>query len=288
MGAISVVYGLAIYFARVYRGLDSKQHLKSLVQLAGGWLIGASVYLLLHRDSIAGIAPLLSDSIGGSIGKSLLMYTFDSFAYRHVPEALLFVAAMIAFIGSGMWRRERGVTLLLIAAAISLVVFRRGNHHYMLYYTPIALLVGYVVVVHYRKQLPTVLLFFTLMLSQYGVTAWRNGGFDLDYYVREMRHQVPAGSVPVVAEYNAWFAFYDRTFYGSYKYDQAFYYNRQEFASLGLTEFILVDRLLSQHGPTLGWREKVLPLNFSCEPRGFFTLQGRHYGTFHCSQGATP
>ena len=288
MGAISVVYGLAAYFAQINRSLDSKQHLKSLVQLAGGWLIGASVYLLLHQDSIAGVAPLLSESNGGSIGKSLLMYTFDSFAFRHVPEALLFAVALIVFIGSGMWRRERGVTLLLIAAAISLVVFRRGNHHYMLYYTPIALLVGYVVVVHYRKQLPAALLLFALMLSQYGVTAWRNSGFDLDYYVREMRRQVPTGSAPVVAEYNAWFAFYDRTFYGSYKYDQSFYYNRKEFASLGLTEFILVDRLLSEHGPTLGWREKVLPLNISCEPRGFFTLQGRYYGTFHCSQGATP
>ena len=152
----------------------------------------------------------------------------------------------------------------------------------------VAMLVGVVVVVHYRKQLPAAALFFVLMLGQYGVTAWRNSGFDINQYVRVMRQMVPAGSAPIVAEYNAWFSFYDRQFYGSYKYDDAFYYDREEFNALGLAQFTLVDRLDAPQGSSVGWREQVMPQGYGCEPRAYFSIQGRDYGAYSCARVATP
>lgn len=288
MGAISVLYGSAIYLHEKNRALVSREHLRNLFHSAGGLVAGSLIYVVLHQDSIAELPALLFSSNGSSFGKSLTMYTFNSFAFRHLPEAILFAGSLLVFIRSGLWRRERGLTLLLGAAFVSLAVLRRGNHHYMLYYAPIVLLVGVVVVVHYRKQLPAAALFFVLMLGQYGVTAWRNSGFDINQYVRVMRQMVPAGSTPIVAEYNAWFSFYDRQFYGSYKYDDAFYYDREEFNALGLAQFTLVDRLDAPQGSSVGWREQVMPQGYGCEPRAFFSIQGRDYGAYSCARVLTP
>lgn len=216
------------------------------------------------------------------------MYAFNSNYFRHVPEAVLFGLALLTFVLTGLWRRERTTTLLLLAATLSLLLFRRGNHHYMIYYAPVALLVGYAVLSRIRHWIVPVALFCTLMVAQYGIIAWRNSGFEINSYVEAMRRQVPPAGAPVVAEFNGWFAFYDRGFYGAYFDDDSFYMSREEFSALNLPEFILIDRLIAPYGASVGWRDVVLPMDMMCEPRSFFTLQGQDYGTFQCAKRATP
>jgi hypothetical protein len=103
-----------------------------------------------------------------------------------------------------------------------------------------------------------------------------------------MRRQVPSDGVPVVSEFNGWFAFYDREFYGAYFDNDSYYFSPEEFSELALKEFYLVDRLVSPQGASVGWRDEVLPGGMTCAPRGFFALQGQNYGTFYCAARATP
>jgi hypothetical protein len=287
MGAISVLYSLAIYLSRTPQLNQAGTHVKALVQFFAGASIGIAVYVALHWDSLGTFFGTVVSSNGSGFGKSLTMYAFNSRFFRHVPEAAAFTCALGVFFLSGLWRKERATLFLLVASLISLLLFRRGNHHYMLYYAPIALLVGFTVLSKFKHWQVPVVLFFGLMVSQYGILSWRNAGFNIDTYVEQMRRQVPSDEVPVVSEFNGWFAFYDREFYGAYFDNNSYCFSRKEFSELTLTEFYLVDRLVSPKGATVGWRNKVLPAGIACAPRGFFALQGQNYGTFYCAARAT-
>ena len=288
MGAISVLYSLAIYLSRTAQLNQAGTHVKALIQFSAGASIGIAVYVALHWDALGTFFGTVVSSNGSGFGKSLTMYAFNSNYFRHVPEAVVFTCALGVFFLSGLWRKDRATLFLLAASLISLLLFRYGNHHYMLYYAPIALLVGFTVLSKFKHWQVPVVLFFGLMISQYGILSWRNGGFDIDNYVEQMHQQVPSDEVPVVSEFNGWFAFYDREFYGAYFSNDSFYFSRKEFSELALTEFYLVDRLISPQGASVGWRDEVLPRGMTCAPRGFFALQGQNYGTFYCAARATP
>ena len=288
MGAISLLYSLAVFLSSKRLPVGLLSYGKAFIRYAAGASVGLAVYVLLHMDGIGTFLNATVSSNGSGFGRSLLMYAFNSNYFRHVPEAVLFGMALLAFVLTGLWRRERATTYLLLAATVSLLLFRRGNHHYMIYYAPVALLVGYAVLSRIRHWIVPVALFCTLMVAQYGIIAWRNSGFEINSYVEEMRRQVPPDGAPVVAEFNGWFAFYDREFYGAYFDDDSFFWSREEFSALNLSEFTLVDRLVAPFGASLGWRDVVLPTDMVCEPRGFFTLQQQDYGTFHCARDATP
>ena len=288
MGAIALPYSLAVVLSSKWLPEDTLSYGKAFVRYAAGASVGLAVYVALHLDDIGTFLSATVSSNGSEFGRSLLMYAFSANYFRHVPEAIAFGLALLTFVLTGLWRRERATTLLLLAATVSLLLFRRGNHHYMIYYAPVALLVGYAVLSRIRSWIVPVVLFCTLMVAQYGITAWRNSGFEINSYVEEMRRQVPPTGAPVVAEFNGWFAFYDRGFYGAYFDDDSFYMSREEFSALNLSEFILIDRLVAPYGASVGWRDVVLPTDMVCEPRSFFTLQGQDYGTFHCAKPATP
>jgi hypothetical protein len=288
MGAISVLYSLAVFLSGKSLSVSMLSYGKAFVRYLAGASVGLAVYVALHLGDIGTFLSVAMSSNGSEFGKSLMMYAFNSNYLRHVPEAMLFGLALLTFVLTGLWRQERATTLLLLAATFSLLLFRRGNHHYMIYYAPVALLVGYAVLSRIRHWIVPVVLFCTLMVAQYGLTAWRNSGFEINSYVEEMRRQAPPTGASVVAEFNGWFAFYDRDFYGAYYDDESFYMSREKFSALNLSEFILIDRLLEPYGASVGWRDAVLPTDMVCEPRSFFTLQGQDYGTFYCAKPATP
>ncbi len=284
MGAMALLYVMAIYCANGRSDLAKKEIATIALKLALGFASGLAIYLLLHWPAALDTISVLSRSSGGAIGGSLLSYVFKSNYMRHVPEFVLFLLALVLFLWNKLYLRQPVIGWLLFFGAASLLIFQRSNHYYMLYYAPMFLLLWISVADFLKMRWKAVALLVVLMLSQYAVIAVRNSAFEVNEYVRELRAVVPSGSIPIVAEFNAWFAFYDREFYGNYYDDESYYFNRKEFTALNLSEFYLLDRLTPDGGASMGWRTKVLPASYACRELELFSLQGRSYGTYFCAK----
>ncbi|HMK64220.1 MAG TPA: hypothetical protein VK564_00400, partial [Thermodesulfobacteriota bacterium] len=152
---------------------------------------------------------------------------------RHLPELLLFMAALVLFFKKKIFKQDRFALFFLISIGAAILLIRRPNFHYALFFYPPFLLL-LLTTAETLKRLPLILLSLWLfVIPQYFTAYVQNRSYDFPKQVRMLSTAIPEDASPVVANANEWFSFYRRSFY---------YYNYLgEYRRLGLKEFYLIE-----------------------------------------------
>jgi hypothetical protein len=227
-----------------------EKNLAILIRLALGFLSGAALFVLLHQEALPHLPGLLIQKNLPQQIKSygpLFEYFFLTKYLRHLPELLLFLAALFFFFKKGIFHQNRFTLFFLISTLVAGLLIRRPNFHYALFFYPPLLLLA-LTVAEALKILPILSLgLWLFLMPQYLLVYIQNRSYDFPGQVRTLSTALPDDGLPVVANANEWFAFYRRHY---------FYYDYLgNYRDLGLREFYLIedDNFRSLQGAMKRW-----------------------------------
>jgi hypothetical protein len=215
MGLMAFVYMAAYLAAWPERLASSRRRLVTAAVWMGlGLAAGLGYYLALHWQGLTGVGQVLARATTTDVelNNYLHNYFLRTKYYRHVPELVLFIVALVVYWRKGWFRDNRFVGLFVVIVVLSSLLVRRPNFLYAVYAYPAFLLL--VVYGAQRLGVRRVVVGATVvfLLLQYGFVAYRNREFSFPVLVRELKAAVPGDGLPVFGSHNEWFALQDRSF----------------------------------------------------------------------------
>jgi hypothetical protein len=215
MGLMAFVYIAAYVAAWPERLAPSRRHLAvAAVSMGLGLAAGLGYYLGLHWQGLTGVGQVLAraTTTDVDVNNYLHNYFLRTKYYRHVPELVLFIAALVVYWRKGWFRDNRFVGLFVVIVVLSSLLVRRPNFLYAVYAYPAFLLL----VVYGARRLGVLRALVgatvAFLLLQYGFVAYRNRDFSFPALVRDLEAAVPGDGLPVFGSHNEWFALQDRSF----------------------------------------------------------------------------
>jgi len=153
-----------------------------------GVLLGSGYYLLLHWQWLHKFTELGGQRLRGN---ALWAYFFQMrYAWRHIPELLLFLFASVFFFLKKEWKTQPFLYLFPLFSILLTFAVPRGNYHYMVFVLP-SMLLMIVHVFEERKWGNLLLLgFLAFQLPQYGYLFWSQRGFDSNQYLDKIQQGV--------------------------------------------------------------------------------------------------
>jgi hypothetical protein len=201
--------------------------------LAMGLALGVLYYLGLHHRNLSALSGALTGGNTGVVFSIPIEYFFKTKYYRHLPELALFLACALWFLGKGLYRKNRVISVFLLATLAFATLLRRPSFMYMIYVYPAFLLLVFWIFEQGQRLRTIMILWLLYLLPQYAFVYVQNRDWDFSGYLAKVQQAVPAEATPVVGRVNDWFAFRTRPFYA------VDYFG--DFRNLNLREFYLVE-----------------------------------------------
>jgi hypothetical protein len=215
MGLMALVYIAACAAAWPERLASSRRHLAAATASLGlGLAAGLGYYLVLHWEGLTGLGRVLARATAEdtSVNNYLYFYFLRTKYLRHVPELVMFVAALVVYWRKGWFRDNRFVGLFVVSVVLSTALVRRPNFLYAVYAYPAFLLLTAYVARRLGVLRALVGVTAGFLLLQYAAVGYRNRDFVFPTLVSELEAAVPGDGLPVFGSHNEWFALRDRDF----------------------------------------------------------------------------
>ena len=194
-------------------------YIKGALLFIAGALLGVGYYYLLHREYLHLFAESTMSRITGHVYYS---YFWDmKFAWRHIPEALIFIVALVLFFKLKIYKKDKFILPFFLACFISTFIIKRGNYHYVAFtYTSVIIFIS-VIVSEIRKEKIFFILLLLFLLPQYGFLYYTNGDYNQVDYENNLISAIPEDDRMILGNSGAWFALKDRNFheFGYFKRD---------------------------------------------------------------------
>lgn len=217
IGAVAYFLMGAAFWARRSTVLSAPPRLSRLLARGGaGFVVGFLYYLLLHPHGLLQLPRglLSSNQLHNEPVQNFLFdYYFHSKYNRHWAELAFMVFCAWKFFKTGVFKKDPFVIPLFISLFLFSLIFRRPQYHYVLYFYPAFLLLAVSVFESRWKLQWMVWGFLAYLIPQYAFAYHITHRYDYNLKIREYRSIIPANSLPLLGDADAWFAFPGRDFY---------------------------------------------------------------------------
>jgi len=235
---------------------DVKTFWKQCFFGALGLVLGFGIYIVLYWNMANSLISYItgvqeSTNFGGYFSRYFLG---SRTAYRHIPEAILFIFTVIFYLIKKQFKIFPVYLYFIIAIIVTALMLKRGNHHYMIYAEPAFLLMIFAILPLRFKKIHISPMSFCLFWMLYLVPQLLFVAFvintpskiwDFPKYRAELRVLIPEkNSLIFTSEMNDWFSVYE-----SEMRDIIFHkkYNLAEEAQKHPVYFVLHTRVKAQN-----------------------------------------
>jgi len=217
IGASGAFYCLAYLIAYPHEYLkDRKYVIKSILLLFLGIIAGVFIYIALHYEYLSGYFSNISKGLTADsiISRNyILAYFFDTRYYRHIPELLIFLAALAIFFKQKIYKKENKYKFALIlftTVLLSTLILSRGSTHYMVFIFPSILMIIITVAMLNKKIWLINLVLLIILAPQYGMMYYEEHNYQgMNAYIETVKDNLPQ-DLPIYGNFNMWFAFMDK------------------------------------------------------------------------------
>lgn len=213
--AISLTYFFYIiaYLISIFDDMKKRPgfYIKGALIFILGIGIGCIYYYWLQKDYIK---YFFETTTGEMSGHALYAYFWKmKFAWRHIPEIFIIIAAAVVFIRTKMYKKDKFILPFFISCIISSLVLRRGNYHYVAFIYPSVILLISAAVSTLRKEKVFTILLALYLVPQYGYLLYNNYSYSQRDYENKVLNSIPDDNKFILGNSGAWFALKDREFH---------------------------------------------------------------------------
>lgn len=214
----AIMCGTYITSYVIYLFPDIRRNTKKYAKYSGmfffGIVLGAIYYFSIHHQWLDEIHQF-SKATNSEGQKSFFVsyLTNGKYSWRHWPEVIIWLAALITFLWGKCWKNDQFILPFVLVTVLVTIIVPHGSPHYIIYHYPPLILLTITQAHHFNIRPFIMIVLLLLMLPQYFMIFWIQRGYDHQAYIEKLRNIVPKESNYIYGHPSAWFAFQDKEFH---------------------------------------------------------------------------